>query len=135
MLEHGQRVVPGPINDKASRERAEHEGEDYRHPGEHRLLNRIGGLGIHLHLEEHRHAHDKRPDAEVEEMAEGGQRRRVPGNEAKQREHVGRIGRAEVPDPAEERRVPHLEGDEDDLVEREEHRNLHHHRRRSRRPD
>ena len=31
-------------------------------------------------------------------------------------------------DPAEERRVPHLDGDEDHLVEGEEHRNLDHHR-------
>ena len=44
------------------------------------------------------------------------------------REHIGRIGRGKIPDPAEERRVPHLDGDENDLVEREEHRNLDHHR-------
>jgi hypothetical protein len=37
---------------------------------------------------------------------------------------VGRVGRREVLDPAEERRVPHLDGDEQHLVEREEDRDL-----------
>ena len=46
------------------------------------------------------------------------------GNQAEQIEDVGRIRRREVVDPAEERRVPHLDGDEQHLVEREEHRNL-----------
>ena len=128
LLEDRQRIVPGPVDDEARRERAEHEGEDDRHPGEHRLLNRIGRLGVHLHLEEHRHAHDERPDAEREEMAEHRQGGRLPRDQAEQREHVGRIGRAKIPDPAEERRVPHLDGDENDLVEREEHRDLDHHR-------
>ncbi len=39
-----------------------------------------------------------------------------------------RVGRGKVLDPAEERRVPHVDGDEQHLVQREEHGNLDHHR-------
>ena len=46
------------------------------------------------------------------------------GEQAEQVEQVGRIGRREILDPAEERRVAHLDGDEQHLVEREEHRDL-----------
>ncbi len=46
--------------------------------------------------------------------------------QAEQVEQVGRIRRRQILDPAEERRVPHFDGDEQHLVEREEHRNLHH---------
>src|SRR6185295_9615832 len=33
----------------------------------------------------------------------------------------GRIGRREIPNPAEERRLPHLDGDRERFVEREKH--------------
>jgi len=52
---------------------------------------------------------------------EGGRR---PVDQAEQREHAGRIGGREVFDPAEERRMTHFDGDEQDLVEREEYRDL-----------
>src|ERR1700722_7098839 len=42
LLRDRKRVVPGPVDDQARREGAEHEGEDHRHPGEHRLLHGIG---------------------------------------------------------------------------------------------
>ena len=62
--------------------------------------------------------------AEHEKRADERDVRWVPGNEPEQIEHRGRIGRREVLDPAEERRVPHLDGDEQHLVEREEDRDL-----------
>ena len=45
------------------------------------------------------------------------QRRRVPRDQAEQREDVCRILRREILNPPEERRVPHFEADEDDGVE------------------
>src|SRR5271169_6804865 len=87
LLDDGQRVVPGPVNDQAGWEGPEHEREDHWHPGEHRLLNRIGRLGVHLHLEKHRYAHDQRPDSKMEEMAESWQRGRVPWDEPEEGEH------------------------------------------------
>ena len=57
-------------------------------------------------------------------LPDHGKRRRVERNEAEQVEDVGRIRRRQIVDPAEERRVPHFDGDEQHLVEREEHRNL-----------
>ena len=48
--------------------------------------------------------------------------------QAEQVEERGRIGRGQILDPAEERRVPHLDGDVEHLVEREEHRDLQQHR-------
>ena len=59
----------------------------------------------------------------IEEGAAG-----VHGMQAEEVEERGRIGRREVLDPAEERRVAHLDGDEEHLVEREEDRDLHRHR-------
>ena len=50
--------------------------------------------------------------------------RRIERNEAEQRENIGRIRRRQIVDPAEERRVPHFDGDEQHFVQREEHRNL-----------
>ena len=46
------------------------------------------------------------------------------GSKPEQVEDRRRVGRGEVPDPAEERCVPHVDGDEQHLVEREEHRDL-----------
>ena len=54
-----------------------------------------------------------------------GMTRRVERQQPEQVEQVGRVRRREVLDPAVERRVPHLDRDEQHLVEREEHRNLH----------
>ena len=50
--------------------------------------------------------------------------RRIVGQQPEQVEEVGRIGRRQILDPAEERRVAHFDGDEQHLVEREEHRDL-----------
>ena len=47
---------------------------------------------------------------------------------SEQREDVGGVLRREVLNPAEERRVPHFGTDEDDRIEREEHRHLDEHR-------
>ena len=49
---------------------------------------------------------------------------RRPGQQAEQVEHRGRIGGREVVDPAVERRVAHLDGDEQHFVEREKDRDL-----------
>src|SRR4051812_18703981 len=38
LLRHREKVVPGPVDHEARRERAQHEGEDHRHPGENLLL-------------------------------------------------------------------------------------------------
>ena len=46
------------------------------------------------------------------------------GQQAEQVEERRRIGRRKILDPAEERRVAHVDGDEQHLVEREEHRDL-----------
>ena len=54
--------------------------------------------------------------------------RRRPGDQPEEIEDRGRIGCRKIADPAEERRVPHLDGDEQDLVEREEDRDLDQHR-------
>ena len=58
-------------------------------------------------------------------MADHRHGRRIEGKQAEEIEHARRIGRRKVLDPAEERRVPHLDRDEQHLVEREEHRDLH----------
>ena len=60
----------------------------------------------------------QRPHADVEEL------RRVEGQEPEQIEERRRIGRRKVLDPAEERRVAHVDRDEQHLVEREEDRDL-----------
>ena len=48
--------------------------------------------------------------------------------QAEQVDEGGRIGRREIVDPAEKRRMPHLDRHEQHLVERKEHRNLDHDR-------
>ena len=53
-----------------------------------------------------------------------GMQGRVERDQPEQVEDVGRVGRRQVLDPAVERRVPHLDRDEQHLVEREEHRHL-----------
>ena len=55
------------------------------------------------------------------------QRRRVPRDQAEQRKDVGRVLCREILDPAEEGRMAHVETDEDDGVERKEHRDLDQH--------
>jgi hypothetical protein len=132
LLQHGQSVVPGPVDHQAGREARQHEGEDQRHPVEDHLLRRVGRRRVELHLREHRDAHHDRPDAEVQELADHRQQRRVERNKAEQIEDVGRVGRREVLDPADERRMAHLDRDEQHLVEREEHRDLHHDRQAAR---
>src|SRR3546814_12571182 len=64
-----------------------------------------------------------RSDAEVEDI-EDARLRRIPRKEAEAVQKGGGIGRGEIVDPAVERRVTHLDGDEHHLVEREEHRDL-----------
>src|ERR1700761_5589424 len=43
LLQHRERVVPGPVDHEAGGEAREHEGEDDRHPAEDELLGRIRG--------------------------------------------------------------------------------------------
>ena len=69
LLDDRQRVVPGPVDDEAGRERRQHEGEDHRHPGEDHRLCRIGRRRVHAHLQEHRDAHDQRPHADHQHIA------------------------------------------------------------------
>ena len=128
LLAHRERVVPGPVDHEAGREARQHEGEDQRHPVENHLLRRVRRRRVELHLHEHREAHHDRPEAQVQELPEHRDQGRVVGDEAEQVEQIGRVGRGEVLDPADERRVAHLDGDEQHLVEREEHRDLHHDR-------
>ena len=64
----------------------------------------------------------------MQELPTTGNDRRIARDQPEQVEDRGRIGRREILDPAEERRVPHLDGDEQHLVEREEHRDLDHDR-------
>src|SRR6478736_8780053 len=104
LLEHRERVVPGPVDHETGREARQHEGEDQRHPVEDHLLRRIRRRRVELHLEPHRDAHDDRPDAEREVVADQRQLRRIEVEQAEQVEQVGRIGRRQVLDPAEERR-------------------------------
>ena len=61
-------------------------------------------------------------------MAEHGHVGGVERQQAEQVEDVGRIGLREILDPAVERRLAHFDGDEQDLVEREEDRDLDQHR-------
>ena len=124
LLRHRQRVVPGPIDHQPGREARQHEGEDQRHPVEDHLLRRVRRRRVELHLHPHGDAHDHAPQADMQEVADHRNGRRVERDEAEQVEDVGRIGRRQVVDPAEERRVPHLDGDEQHFIEREEHRDL-----------
>ena len=124
LLQDRQRVVPAPVDHQPGREAGQHEGEDDRHELEDLRLHRVRRRRVELLLEEHRAAHDQRPQAEMQEVRVV---RRVPRDQAEQGKDVGRIDRRQVVDPAEERRVPHLDGHENDLVEREEHRDLHDH--------
>src|SRR4051812_7626376 len=112
LLQHREQVVPGPVDHEARRKARQHEGEDQRHPVKNHLLGRIRRRRIELHLEPHRDAHDDRPDAEREIMAEHRDRGRIEWDGAEQVEQVGRIVRRQVLDPAEERRVTHFDGDE-----------------------
>src|SRR5579875_2951414 len=124
LLDDRERVVPRPVDDESGGEACQHEGEDERHPVEHHRLCGIGRGGVELHLQPHGHAHDQRPDAEMQEMTDHGDDRRIEWNEAEQREDIGWVGGGEIPYPAEKRCVTHLNGHEKHLVEREEHGNL-----------
>ncbi len=64
-----------------------------------------------------------------------GNVRRIEGQQTEQVEDVCRIGRRQVLDPADEGSMPHFDGDEDHLVEREEDRNLQRAPASSPRPD
>ncbi len=64
----------------------------------------------------------------MQEWSEQGQCRRVDWNESEQIEEIGWVLRRKVVDPSEKRRVPHLDGDEQDLVQREKDRDLDHDR-------
>src|SRR4249920_3286688 len=128
LLHDRQQIVPGPINHEASGEACQHEREHNWHPVEDHRLRRIGRLGVELHLNPHGHAHDERPDAHMQKWSDQGQDRGVDRNESEQIEDIGWILRREIVNPTEKRRVPHFNGDEQDLVEREKHRNLDHDR-------
>ena len=111
-------VVPAPVDHQPGREGREQEDEHQRQELHHLGLGRVGRLRVQLVLQEHGQAHDQRPDADHQDV------RRRERQQAEQVEQAGRIGGRQVVDPAEERRVPHLDGDEQHLVEREEHRDL-----------
>ena len=66
----GEQVVPGPVDHKPGGKARQHEGENERHEGEHARLHGIGGRRIHLRLQPLRHAHQDRPDADVQERQE-----------------------------------------------------------------
>ena len=53
---------------EAGRERRQHVGEDERQRHEHLGLDRVGRLRVQFLLQEHRHAHDQRPDADGEKV-------------------------------------------------------------------
>ena len=79
------------------------------------------------------HAHDDRPDADAEEHQELRQdRMRIERQKSEQIEQRRGIGRGEIVDPAEERRLPHLDRAEQNLVEREEDGDLDQHRQTTR---
>ena len=50
--------------------------------------------------------------------------RGIEGQQAEQVEQIGRVRRGQILDPAKERLVAHFNGNEQHLIEREEHRNL-----------
>ena len=88
------------------------------------------GGGFSLVCSPLRHAHQDRPDADRQERRH--ERRRVERQQAEQIDDRGRIRRRQVVDPAIERRMAHLDGDEQHFVEREEHRNCEQHRQAAR---
>ena len=88
---------------------------------EHLGLDRIGRRRVQLGLNPLRDAHQDRPDADGQEGRNEG--RHAEGQKAEQVEDRRRIGRRQIVDPAIERRLTHFDGDEEHLVEREEHRN------------
>ena len=55
-------------------------------------LRLVGGRRVHPHLQEHREAHDQRPDTECQEVHQ----RRVIGQEAEEVEDLGRVRRREI---------------------------------------
>src|ERR1700730_17968104 len=132
LLDDRQKIAPAPIDDKPRGKTAEHEGEDNRHPGEGLLFYRVGRLWGHLHLNEHGDAHDERPNTDGKIGAEYWNRRRIIRDEAEQIEDIGWVGAREILDPAKERRLPHLNRNDEHLIEREKYRNLYKQRQATR---
>ncbi len=126
LLGDRQQVVPGPVDDEAGGELRQHVGEDDGQQHEHLLLHRIDRrLRVELLLQELSEAHHDRPGADHQQRDR--QERDVRRGERQQAEEVdegGGVGRREIVDPAVERRVAHLDGDVEHLIEREEHRDL-----------
>ena len=132
LLEQRQHVAPRPVDHQSRRETGHREREDHRHPVEDLLLHRIRLLRIELHRHPHRRAHHHRPEAHVQVFAQHRQMRRIERQQPEQVEQVRRVRRRQIFHPAVERRLPHIDGDEQHLVEREEHRELQQHRQAAR---
>ncbi len=131
LLRDREDVVPGPVDHQPRRETGEEEHEDKRHEQEYLGLDRVRRLRVHALLQEHGETHGKRPDSDAYELKRP-KHRNVPGQQSEAVEDRGRILRRKILDPAEERRVAHLDGDEHHLVKGEEDRNLDHDRQTAR---
>src|SRR5262245_22319126 len=81
-----------------------------------------------MELDQHprRGAHDRRPDTKMQERAEYRKRGRIEWNQSEQGEDVRWVRHRKVVDPAEERGMPHLDRNEQHLVERILHDKLDH---------
>ena len=79
---------------------------------------------VDLHLEEHGDAHDDGPNADRKIGPKHRNLSRIIGNKAEEIEDIGRIRPRKILDPAEKWRLPHLDGDDEHLIESEEYGNL-----------
>src|SRR5882672_8489943 len=77
-----------------------------------------------LHLHPLREAHCQRPRTDHKKPAKQRQRHWVIRNQSEKIEDVGRVRCRQISNPAEERRMTHLDRDEQHFVKREKNRNL-----------
>ena len=99
----------------------QHEGEDDRHPLKTLACTGSGGCGFSFCW---KNMVTPMISGQAPMCSSGRSGGGIAGDQPEQVEQVGRVGRRKIVDPAEERRVAHLDGDEEHLVEREEHRDL-----------
>ena len=79
------------------------------HSYEYFLLHRIRRLRIEPLLQEHRNAHDDGPDADIDDLQA---LRHVPLEQTEADQQAIGVGRRQILNPAEERRMAHLDRDE-----------------------
>ncbi|ABA49432.1 hypothetical protein BURPS1710b_0305 [Burkholderia pseudomallei 1710b] len=103
LLRDRQHVVHHVVQHEAGREEEEHHRERDRHEHHHLRLNRVRGSRVQLRLHEHRDGHQHRQD-EVW------------------------VALRQVVNPQNPRRAAHFDRREQHPVQRDEHRNLDHHR-------